>query len=197
MNWAFIDYENIGSLDGVVFNNYERIFVFCGPKNSKINLGSSAIPSFLKIEIIKLKTIGANNLDFHIAFYLGKFSQTANKDIQFHVITKDNGFNGIVSHINNIGRICKRITFKTPAKPKVKSKSLILSSCAELAVKRLKQIDGRKRPRKKEKLTNWIESQCRPLYTNNSINALHIFNELLTKNLLTNENNLLKYKLNG
>ena len=197
MNWAFIDYENIGSLNGVVFNNYEKILVFCGPKNSKINLGSSAIPSFLKIEIIKLKTIGANNLDFHIAFYLGKFSQIANKDIQFHVITKDNGFNGIISHINNTGRVCKKITLKIPAKAQAKSKPLILSSCAELAVKRLKQIDGRKRPRKKEKLTNWIESQCRPLNTNNTINASQVFNELLTNNLLTNENNILKYKLNG
>ena len=201
MNWAFVDYENIGNLDGVVFNNYERILIFCGPKNSKINLGSSTISSFLKIEIIKLKSTGANNLDFHLSYYLGKFSQTAQSDVQFHVITNDNGFNGLLSHINKTGRVCKKITVKTNSKSKEKSKDkpkpLKLTSCAELAVKRLKQIDGRKRPRKKEKLINWIESQCRSLTSDNDINAAQIFNELLTKKLLSNESKILKYKLIG
>ena len=199
MNWAFVDYENIGCLEEIAFNNYERILIFCGPKNSKINLGSSTIPDFLKIEIIKLKSIGANNLDFHISYYLGKFSQTANPEVQFHVITNDNGFNGLVSHINKSGRICKKITLKTnndaPVKPK--TKIIKLSNCAGLAVKRLKQIDGRKRPRKKEKLINWIDSQCRSLNSTDKINAAQIFNELLTKRLITNENNLIKYKLLG
>ena len=153
MNWAFVDYENIGCLEELPFNNYERILIFCGPKNSKINLGNSAIPDFLKIEIIKLKSVGANNLDFHISYYLGKFTQTANPEVQFHVITNDNGFNGLVSHINKTGRICKKIALKNNNKGTVKPnpKSIKLTSCAELAVKRLKQIDGRKRPRKKEK----------------------------------------------
>ena len=97
MNWAFVDYENIGCLDGIAFSNYERILIFCGPKNSKINIGSATIPDFLQIEIIKLKSIGANNLDFHISYYLGKFAQTAKSEVQFHVITNDNGFNGLVS----------------------------------------------------------------------------------------------------
>lgn len=199
MNWAFVDYENIGCLDGIVFNNYERILIFCGPKNSKINIGSSTIPDFLQIEIIKLKSIGANNLDFHISYYLGKFAQTAKPEVQFHVITNDNGFNGLVRHINKTGRVCKKISLKTNNKASVKPKPkpLILTSCAELVVKRLKQIDGRKRPRKKEKLINWVESQCRSLNSNDNINAAQIFNELLTKKLLTNENNTLKYTLSG
>ena len=199
MNWAFVDYENIGCLDGIAFNNYERILIFCGPKNSKINIGSSTIPDFLQIEIIKLKSIGANNLDFHISYYLGKFAQTAKSEVQFHVITNDNGFNGLVSHINKTGRVCKKISLKTKNKAPVKPNPnpLILTSCAELVVKRLKQIDGRKRPRKKEKLINWVESQCRSLNSNDIINAAQIFNELLTKKLLANENNVLKYKLLG
>jgi len=197
VNWAFVDYENIGCLEELAFNNYERILIFCGPRNSKINLGSSAIPDFLKIEIIKLKSTGANNLDFHISYYLGKFTQTAKPAIQFHVISNDNGFNGLISHINKSGRICKKIAFKTPNKATVKPKTIKLTSCAELAVKRLKQIDGRKRPRKKEKLINWIDSQCRSLNSKSQINAAQIVNELITKRLLTSENNILKYKLLG
>ncbi len=79
MNWGFIDYENIGNLQGIKFSDYQRIFIFCGPKNSNIKLGDTIIEDFLKLEIIKLKTSGSNNLDFHIAYYLGKFEITAQK----------------------------------------------------------------------------------------------------------------------
>ena len=94
MNWAFVDYENVGSLEEIPFDDYDRVFIFCGPKNSKIKIGSSSITDFIKIEIIKLKSTGANNLDFHISYYLGKFYQTANPEVQFIVVTNDNGFKG-------------------------------------------------------------------------------------------------------
>jgi hypothetical protein len=104
---------------------------------------------------IKLKTMGDDNLDFHIAYYLGKYAEIANPDIEFHVVTKDNGFNGLVSHIKNTGRKCSKVTFqvKPKKKPKKKSKvsSIELSPSAQLAITRLTSIDGRKRPRKKEK----------------------------------------------
>ncbi len=93
MIWGFVDYENIGSLKDVDFTRYQRLFIFCGPKNSNIKLGNAVISEFIRIELIKLKTSGFNNLDFHIAYYLGQFSNTAEKDIQFHIITGDNGFN--------------------------------------------------------------------------------------------------------
>ena len=142
--WGFVDYENIGSLNNIEFSNYQRLFVFCGPKNPNIKLGNAVITEFIKIEIIKLKTSGANNLDFHIAYYLGKFSQTAAEDIQFHIITRDNGFNGLVNHIKKTGRLCKKMNLEIEGKPQI----VKLSPCAELTVERLTQIDGRKRPRK-------------------------------------------------
>jgi len=95
-NWAFIDYENVGTLEGINFDLYERILIFCGPKNTKLNLGSTVTSSLIKLEIIKLKTSGANNLDFHIAYYLGIFAKEAEKNIEFHIITKDNGYNGLI-----------------------------------------------------------------------------------------------------
>jgi hypothetical protein len=188
MIWAFVDYENTGSLKGISFDQYQRIFIFCGPKNSKINIGDAAFSEFLKIEIIKLKTTGANNLDFHIAYYLGKFSQIANQDVQFHIITRDNGFNGLVNHIKNTGRKCNKITINLD----VPSKKISLSPCAELTVKRLKPIDGRSRSRKEQKLTNWIDSQCKPVDSN--VDAKKVLNELVGAGLIIKENNSIKYK---
>ncbi|MEE9358076.1 PIN domain-containing protein [Candidatus Vondammii sp. HM_W22] len=116
MIWAFIDYENTGSLEDIDYQVYQRIFVFCGPKNSKLKLGDAEWPQFLSIEIIRLKTMGENNLDFHMAYYLGKFSEIANQEIEFHVITKDKGFDGLVNHIKKIGRKCKRVILQTKTK---------------------------------------------------------------------------------
>jgi len=189
MIWGFVDYENIGSLKDIEFSKYHRLFIFCGPKNPNIKLGNAAINEFIKIEIIKLKTNGANNLDFHIAFYLGQFSQTAPREVQFHVITRDNGFNGLINHIKKTGRICKKITQNVDEK----SKLVQLSPCAELTVERLSQIDGRKRPRKEQQLVNWIESQCRSVSKN--INAKSVLGELAKAGLVNRDNPALKYTL--
>jgi len=193
MIWAFVDYENTGSLDGIDYKLYQRILVFCGPKNSKIKLGNAEFSEFISIEIIKLKTTGADNLDFHIAYYLGKYSQIVCQDIEFHVISKDNGFNGLVNHIKKTGRKCKKVTIQEKLKNKTKQPSVPLSPCAELAVTRLTSIDGRKRPRKKEKLANWIGSQCRTV--GGDIDPLAILKELNLAGLVISTGTDMKYQL--
>jgi len=187
MIWGFVDYENIGSLKDIEFTKYQRLFIFCGPKNPNIKLGNAVIDEFIKIEIIRLKTNGANNLDFHLAYYLGRFSQTAPNGVQFHIITNDTGFNGIVDHIKKSGRPCQRIA------PPQKKKERKLSPCAELIVTRLQKIDGRKRPRKEQQLVNWIKSQCQPV--NKNINAKSIFGELTKAGLIIQNDLVIKYDL--
>ncbi len=59
---------------------------------------------------------------------------------------------------------------------------MVLSPCAELVVARLKSIDGRKRPRKEDKLENWIGSQCRTVKDN--INPNSILKELKRAGLI-------------
>ncbi len=185
MIWGFVDYENLGSLKGIDFSQYEKLYIFCGPKNPNIKLGNTVIHEFLKIEVIKLSSAGLNNLDFHIAYYLGKFSETAAEHISFHVISNDNGFNGLVSHINTTGRLCQKVT---PNKGKT-----ALSASAELAADRLRNTDGRKRPRKEQPLINWIASQCRSI--NKKVSGKKVLDELMTAGFIENENSVIKYKL--
>jgi hypothetical protein len=102
--------------------------------------------------------MGPNNLDFHIAFHLGRFHELADKNIEFHIVTNDSGFNGLVNHIKKLGRQCKKINNQKIIE---KSKTDVdLSTCASLIIERLSPMDGRKRPRKRVKLINWIKSQC-------------------------------------
>lgn len=158
MNWAFVDYENVGSLEALSIPDYERIFVFCGPKNTKIKLGSLPSNGFCQIELIGVTTMGANNLDFHLAFHLGRFHEVAEKGIAFHIISNDSGFNGLVNHLKKLGRNCKKVATKKVI-PKSEAK-LSLSGEASLVIARIKQLDGRKRPRKRSSFLNWIKSQC-------------------------------------
>jgi hypothetical protein len=192
MNWVFVDYENLGSLETLSLSAYERIFVFCGPKNTRIKVGRLPSDRFCHLEVIGVTTMGANNLDFHLAFHLGRFHETADKDVAFHIISNDSGFNGLVKHLKELGRSCKKVatkksTSKEPSaskkvatttsapkkssasktvatkKPKPQKTPTPLSEGAALVVSRLKQLDEKKRPGNKESFLNWIESQCRGL----------------------------------
>lgn len=161
MIWAFVDYENVGSLESLNISDYERVFVFCGPKNTRIKVGALPTEGFCRIELIGVTTMGANNLDSHLAFHLGRFHEFAVKDVAFHIISNDSGFNGLVNHLKKLGRSCKKIATKV-VPIKIDAPPL-LSEGASLVVARLKQLDGRKRPRKKASFINWIKSQCQGL----------------------------------
>jgi hypothetical protein len=163
MTWAFVDYENVGSLEGLTASVYERVFVFCGPKNTRIKVDALPTEGFCPIEVIRVSTTGRNNLDFHLAFHIGRFHEVADQDVAFHIVSNDSGFDGLVSHLNKLGRRCKKVTPKAAA-PKQK-KTAVLSDAASLVVKRLRQLEGRKRPRKKASFINWIKSQCQGLAT--------------------------------
>ena len=160
MTWGFVDYENTGSLEAIDLSKYQRVFVFLGPKNTRLKLGEVSSVGFCTLEIISLNTVGPNNLDFHLAFHLGRFHEIAEESVEFHIVTNDSGFNGLVNHLRGIGRKCKHVSTKQAEKPKVVPE---LSACAALVVERLGPMDGRKRPRKKAKLVNWIKSQCSQL----------------------------------
>lgn len=43
MKWAFIDYENIGSLEKIDLEIYQRIIIFLGAKQSKIDFGNKKV----------------------------------------------------------------------------------------------------------------------------------------------------------
>lgn len=84
MLWAFVDYENTGSLEALNVSDYDKVFVFCDPKNQKIKFGTLPTNGFTSIEVINISTMGPNNLDFIIAFHLGRFHEIADQDTEFH-----------------------------------------------------------------------------------------------------------------
>lgn len=120
MKWAFVDYENVNSLNLLRLSDYEWVVLFCGPKDKNLKIDLSAIESGKspRLEIIRLDKSAKNNLDFHLALYLGRYHETVEEAAEFSVVSNDTGFDGVIAYLKNLGRKCKRIKDKPAAAKK-------------------------------------------------------------------------------
>ena len=170
MKYAFIDYENIHSLNNLNLNCYEKIFLFLGANLQSIQL-SEKFNDELNITLITVQSSGKNNLDFHIAYYLGKMDVQTDKNIEFCVISKDNGYLGICEFIQNQRNPRKCILLK-PSLPDVEEEPMKLiedksSKTANINIEQyleefqayISKAKVEHLPRKKDKLCNSIRSQ--------------------------------------
>ena len=170
MKYAFIDYENIHSLNNLNLNCYEKIFLFLGANLQSIQL-SEKFNDELNITLITVQSSGKNNLDFHIAYYLGKMDVQTDKNIEFYVISKDNGYLGICEFIQNQRNPRKCILLK-PSLPDVEEEPMKLiedksSKTANINIEQyleefqayISKAKIEHLPRKKDKLCNSIRSQ--------------------------------------
>ncbi|NQD36737.1 hypothetical protein HPT27_06840 [Permianibacter sp. IMCC34836] len=109
MNWAFVDYENVRSLESVNLAAYQRVLVFCGPQNKSIKFDALPASGVCHVDLITVPTSSKNNVDFHLAFHMGIEHQRAATDINFHVISNDKGYQGLINHLELLGRSCKLV----------------------------------------------------------------------------------------
>lgn len=109
MKYAFIDYENVNSLDGLNLQEYDRTFLFIGSVNNQLRL-TEKFNDEINITLITVKDISKNNVDFHLTYYLGKLDACVDKNIEFHILSNDKGFDGICQFIQHQRepRICFR-----------------------------------------------------------------------------------------
>lgn len=162
MKWAFVDYENLGTLEGIPLTGFTRVLVFLGAQNPRIQLGTMPGDRFVPLEILQLRQTSANNVDFHLAFFLGQMHAQAPAEIKFEVFSGDQGYDPLLKFLNQQGRSCVRRPggkVKAGSKAVPKAKAEALNKGSMLMLKRLQAMDGRNRPRKAEKLQNWIKAQ--------------------------------------
>ncbi|MGA0369333.1 MAG: PIN domain-containing protein [Kiritimatiellia bacterium] len=148
--WAFIDHENVPDFEHLNINDYERILLFCGPRSKKLKIDPLSDTTFHRFEILRISTTGKNNLDFHLAFHLGRLHTEAGPGIAFHIISKDQGYDGLIHHLKNLKRTCKRVE---PQQPQPK-----LSQDAERIVTLLNKTPATNRPSSEKSLLSWINN---------------------------------------
>jgi hypothetical protein len=109
-NYVLVDYENapvksLALLTGEQF----RVYVYLGPHNTRLPLELVlAMQEFGdRAKYIVLEKSGINALDFHIAYYLGSLTK-ADPEGFYHIISKDTGFDPLISHIKSQKIFCAR-----------------------------------------------------------------------------------------
>jgi hypothetical protein len=75
----------------------------------------------MNIQIITIAISQNNNLDFHLAYYLGKTNVEAPAGVVFEIISNDNGFSPLLCHLKKNSRQCKQLKMATASAEKVKS----------------------------------------------------------------------------
>ena len=180
MKWAFIDYENVGGLSKVDLSCYSKVVLFVGAKQSRVDFGDKKYDAPMNIMLVQLKATQANNLDFHLAYYLGVCDSDAPENTSFEIISNDNGYAPLIAHIKSNGRACKQV--------KVSNTSGAKSKLIESLISRPKE----RRPQKVTSLRNHIASHMS--VKGNEVAIQDYLNQLVNDKLIKVSGDNLEYK---
>ncbi|NIA27393.1 MAG: hypothetical protein GWP02_04995, partial [Desulfobulbaceae bacterium] len=105
-NYVLIDFENVHPKNLELLTKHPfKVFVFVGASQTKVPFDLADSMQFLgnDARYIKISGNGQNALDFHIAYYIGELAGK-DADAQFHIISKDKGFDPLIQH-HTLGHI--------------------------------------------------------------------------------------------
>lgn len=152
-NYILIDYENVQM---VALERVEslpvRIILFVG-KNQKsvpIELFRKACTFKGTIEVVESVAVGKNALDFQMACYAGAISEKE-PNAFIHFVTKDKGFDAVVSYLKSIGRLAARSDSFSGLllfAPKDEYKKYSIQQKHDFALTKILKIPVNTRPRK-------------------------------------------------
>ena len=104
IQYVLIDYENIQPKNLLLLAQESfHVAVFVGPNQDTIRVEVLDLMQRLgndRVKHIKVADKGKNSLDFHLAYYLGRLVER-NPDGHYHVISKDNGYDPLISHLGS------------------------------------------------------------------------------------------------
>lgn len=121
-------------------------------------------------KFIRISGNGKNALDFHIAYYLGKFSER-DPQASFLLISADGGYDPLVSHLNAKGISAKRIT---PPKPVAVTKQPLVGeppTVKKVAAKKSSKITITVEPAKPLPTTQRLKKTTRKMLPSTGIAA--------------------------
>ncbi len=102
-NYVLIDFENVHPKNLELLTRHPfKVFVFVGANQTKVPFDLADSMQFLgnDAKYIKISGNGQNALDFHIAYYVGELAGK-DADAQFHIISKDKGFDPLIQHLKS------------------------------------------------------------------------------------------------
>jgi PIN domain len=107
-----IDFENVHKVDISLLDGRYRAIIFVGANQNppKAAKNKATAHRFTRVDFVKVEGTGRNALDFYIAFQLGRTFETA-PDTEYIVLSKDKGYDPLLTHLNKNGLKCRRVNF--------------------------------------------------------------------------------------
>ena len=102
-SYVLIDFENVHPKNLELLTTHPfKVFVFVGASQTKVPFDLADSMQLLgnDARYIKISGNGQNALDFHIAYYVGELAGK-DPDAQFHIISKDKGFDPLIAHLRS------------------------------------------------------------------------------------------------
>ena len=193
-NYIFIDFENVQPKTlGQLSEHPFKVIVFVGANQSKVpfelvtalqQLGDDA-------QYIKIAGNGTNALDFHIAYYIGELT-AKDPDGNFHIISKDTGFDRLIEHL-------RKRKIPVQRSKDISDIPMLKISNAKTKQDKLKEVikklelRGNHRPRKEQTLINTIKAMFLNKLKDEEV--LGLVTELKNKKLIVIQDSKVTYSL--
>lgn len=107
---SLIDYENCSNLKNICLDIYQNIVIFSGKNQNIISLPVSGLTEDVKITVRHIEGISKNNVDFHLVLELGQLVSRYGEEREYHIISVDKGYDGIIQTLQKRGVQCRRVT---------------------------------------------------------------------------------------
>jgi hypothetical protein len=158
-DYVLIDFENVQPKDlSRLAGGRFKVLVFIGENQGRIpvELAKALQAMGQNAEYVQISGMGHNALDFHIAFHLGELaSKFPGSD--FHVISKDKGFDPLIRHLSKRGikvRRSRDVEMPIPGSASSKGADARIDAIVKNLASR-----GQSRPRRRKTLASSINSQ--------------------------------------
>lgn len=186
MEYIYLDCENIAPRTLEALGGNQKVFLFLGEKAKKPDWGitESIHAGGDKVEIIRISGQGNNALDFHIAYYLGRYAH-ADPKASFTIVSKDKGFDPLVRHMGSKGFQCARME-RMPVAHEVRSG---LGGRTSEFMAHLDGLAAKTRPKKAARLKAYI----RQWLGKDGALAEDVYEGLLAKNRIEDTGGKLAY----
>lgn len=156
MHYILIDYENVQPADLAGLDTEQAfVLVFTGA-DQKVGIALVEAVQVLgeRGRFIRIAGNGRNALDFHIACYLGQW-MVRDPQASFLIVSRDTGYDPLITHLNAIGTRVKRISTEPPAQKAGKK-------AAKKAVKVIVEKAANPQPAKKKAPAKKVANVAKP-----------------------------------
>ena len=174
-NYVLIDYENVSpdNLD-LLDQEWIRVLLFVGKNQTRIpiSLAKSMQKMGTRAQYVEMAGTGHNALDFHIAYYIGRIS-ACEEGVYFHIISNDQGFDPLITHLKGEKIFCDRVTdiLSIPALQQAMMVGKSLEERVAFVKERIGKVNAT-RPRSRKTLVSHIGAMFAKSLPEEDVNAV-------------------------